>query len=261
MRLRGVEVRYPAGGFTLGPLDLEGPGDRPWLVLGPSGSGKSTLLRLLGGALDPTAGSIEEAPRDSLYLPQFPERALAGRNLAEDLSGEVRPPSEVRSRVRGALAEAGLSGVALSRRSRELSGGERRRVALALVMLNRCKFWSLDEPEAALDFEGRTRLLEVLEGAVESGTIPWIASHRPHLYRRLKPWTVVLDQGQAVGTGDLVSVAAEPRVREAMGISDRLPHRVWSEVEGQLPEVPRTPREAERRTRLRSELLENSGLG
>ena len=63
--------------------------DRPWLVLGASGAGKSTLLRFLGGLAKAESGEVLSLPPpgERGYLPQFPERALAGRNLAEDLAG------------------------------------------------------------------------------------------------------------------------------------------------------------------------------
>lgn len=263
MRLQGLVVRYPAGDFTLGPLDLDGPVDRPWLVVGASGSGKSTLLRVLGGRLAPTAGGIErrEDYRDAAYLPQFPERALAGRNLAEDLSGQVRPGGETRSRLRRALEETGLAGVPLSRRSRELSGGERRRVALALVMLTLCKFWALDEPDAALDREGEAHLIEALFRSRRAGTTLWIASHRPEIYRSLDPWLVVLESGQLVGTGDLEWVESNPRAREALSLGSRFSGRLWTEVEHRLGGALHTPNEVEKRARLRAELLEKPGLG
>ena len=223
MRFEAVFYRAPGPRrFELGPLDLEGPDDRPWLVLGPAGSGKTTLLRLLGGGIRPRSGRVLglEPGRESAYLPQLPERALTGRNLAEDLCGEVRPEAATRARLRKALALVGLEGMPLSRRSRRLSTGERRRLSLALLHLSTATAWALDEPDAGLDAEGRKSLEAWLSGG-EEGRRLWIASHRWGLYEGMKPWTLVLDSGNLLSAGSLETVFREPRVRELL-----LPHRV-----------------------------------
>jgi len=214
MRFEAVSYR-PSGPrrFELGPLDFEGPDDRPWLLLGPAGSGKSTLLRLLGGVIRPRSGRIVglEPGRESAYLPQLPERALAGRNLAEDLCGEVRPEAATRARLRVALAAVGLEGMPLSRRSRRLSTGERRRLSLALLHLSPASSWALDEPDAGLDASGRASL-EAWLGA-EVGRRLWIASHRWTLYEWMNPWTLILGSGKVVAAGPIEAVFREPRVR------------------------------------------------
>ena len=162
LTLRGVRHGYPGpGGFELGPLDLSGPADRPWLLAGPTGSGKSTLLRILAGDLVPREGSVEGA-RPAAYLPQFAERVFGGRNLAEELTGDPRPGSAVREALRAALRDVGLGGIPLSRRSTSLSAGERRRAALALLRLSPARGWALDEPDAGLDAEGHRGLIRFL---------------------------------------------------------------------------------------------------
>jgi len=236
MILRGVSYRHagPAG-FTLGPVDLEGPDDRPWLVLGPTGAGKTTLLRLLGGALGPDAGAIEGRGDDAAYLPQLPERALAGRNLAEDLCGEVRPGSSRRSELRRILALVGLDGVPLSRRSRLLSAGERRRLALGLLLLAGRSDWALDEPEAALDAVGTKRLLAILGDRARSGVGRiWVATHRFELYASLAPWAVVLASGRPVAAGPLAGVLGQPDVEALLSLEERPSQKLWISLRGRL---------------------------
>jgi energy-coupling factor transporter ATP-binding protein EcfA2 len=160
-----------------------------------------------------------EPGRESAYLPQLPERALTGRNLAEDLCGDVRPEAATRARLRKALAAVGLEGMPLSRRSARLSTGERRRLTLALLHLSAATAWALDEPDAGLDAMGR-KSLEVWLGR-EEGHRLWIASHRWGLYEGLKPWTLILESGGVVTSGSLDVVFREPRVRELL-----LPERV-----------------------------------
>jgi energy-coupling factor transporter ATP-binding protein EcfA2 len=238
MILRDLTHRYPGpGGFTLGPIRHEGPDDRPWLILGPTGSGKTTLLRLLAGGLRPSGGALEGA-EPAAYLPQLPERALAGRNLAEDLCGDVRPSQALRARLRHALARVGLDGIPLSRRSRRLSAGERRRLALALLLLSGHRHWALDEPEAGLDAAGTGRLLEVLTARARAheGRM-WIATHRFELYASLRPWVLVLDQGGLLGGGEAPSVYAEPALAGALSLSERAVFRVWERLRARSPEL------------------------
>lgn len=266
MRLRELSYSYPgAGGFHLGPLDMEGPADRPWLVLGPSGSGKSTLLRLLGGVLTPHAGAVEGLdPGGAAYLPQFPERALAGRNLAEDLCGRLRPTQEERRRLRGVLKEVGLEGIPLSRRSRTLSAGERRRLALGLMVLSGYKAWALDEPEAALDGVGRQTLLALLsDGGPARGPL-WIGTHAFALYRSLRPWAVVLTAGKIVRCGALGEVLKDPLAAAALSLSQRPAFALFQGLERDLSGTSEGPsstaKTGPRETLLRLQLQERMGL-
>ncbi len=239
MKLSGLRYRYPGPhGFELGPLETAGPDDRPWLILGGNGAGKSTLLRLLGGALRPASGRVEgvAAGADTGYLPQRAEAALAGRNLAEDLSGEVRPRTALRSELRRALAAVGLAGVPLSRRSRRLSAGERRRVAIALLVLSGRPHWALDEPEAGLDAAGRARLLEILAERLRAGRGRlWLATHRFELYAHLRPWALVLEGGRLEAVGNLGDVLGVKETAALLGLPNRPPAATWAKLAKWLP--------------------------
>lgn len=224
MILRDVIYRASGTDFTLGPLALAPPVGRPWLVLGPSGSGKSTLLRLLAGQLAAHTGDIQRSAPVA-YLPQRPEAVLAGRNLAEDLSGSLRPPSAQRARLREALVRAGLVGVPLSRRGNRLSAGERRALALAVLSLSPARGWALDEPDAALDAAGRRRLLHFLTASAPSEL--YIASHRPEEYRALDPWTVVLKGGKIVAQGEWNQVMLNFHVVEVLQLRRNTAWQVW----------------------------------
>jgi energy-coupling factor transporter ATP-binding protein EcfA2 len=264
--LRGLTYRHPGpGGFVLGPVNLEGPDDRLWLVLGATGAGKTTLLRLLGGAIRPDAGSVEGAGSDAAYLPQLPERALAGRNLAEDLCGEVRPGWVLRAELRRILGLVGLAGVPLSRRSRGLSAGERRRLALGLLLQSGRADWALDEPEAGLDAEGERRLLEVVGERVRSGAGRlWIATHRFEAYAPLDPWALVLARGGTVATGPLRAVLRQPDVEALLSLGERPSQKLWISLRTRLRGVERglgdPPPEGGRIAQLHALLSDRAGV-
>ena len=239
MRLRGLRFRYPGrAGFRLGPIDVEGPDDRPWLILGRSGAGKSTLLRVLAGSFRPEAGSIETAPPggERAYLPQLPERVLAGRNLAEDLCGNPAPGREERSRLRNLLVGLGLEGISLGRRSGGLSAGERRRAALGVLVASGTRGWALDEPDAGLDRGAMERVLGVLRSHLETnpGRL-WIATHRFERFLGLGPWLLVLDGGKVAATGAPGEVLGNPDVSDFLETSGRAAPRLWAEVGKRCP--------------------------
>jgi ABC-type multidrug transport system ATPase subunit len=268
VRLRGIRFRYPRSGFELGPVETEGPDDRPWLILGGTGSGKTTLLRLLGGSMRPLSGEVTPSlvTAETAYLPQLPERVLGGRNLAEDLSGSMRPPREQRVQLRAALAEAGLEGVPLSRRSRELSQGERRRVALALLILSGRRHWALDEPEAGLDAGARGRLMDVLRARLQGGDgALWVASHHFEIFAALEPWVLVLEEGKLIATGNLRDVMDLAAVRQALATDSRAPGRLWRKLRdsqgssGEIPLPGPCPKEAEF-AQIHALLMDRSGL-
>jgi ATP-binding cassette subfamily F protein 3 len=155
-------------------------GDRLGLI-GPNGAGKSTLLRTLLGELTPNAGAVRlgGSIRVAHYrqdLAQVPtDRTLY------DVISDLRPTWE-RGQIQGHLGRFGFSGDEVQRRADSLSGGERARVALAMMMLAGANLLVLDEPTNHLDVES----IEALEDAIEryDGTVI-IVSHDRALLRAL----------------------------------------------------------------------------
>jgi len=155
-------------------------GDRLGLI-GPNGAGKSTLLRTLLGEIAPATGvaRLGGSIRVAHYrqdLAQVPtDRSLY------DVIAELRPTWE-RGQIQGHLGRFGFSGDEVQRRAESLSGGERARVALAMMMLARANLLILDEPTNHLDVES----IEALEDAIEryDGTVI-IVSHDRALLRAL----------------------------------------------------------------------------
>ncbi|MCS6868663.1 ABC transporter ATP-binding protein [Thermus sp.] len=142
-------------------------------LLGPNGSGKTTLLRLMAGLLKPTQGRVERGGRP-LFLanpPAFHRHLTAGEHLRYDLLFHGFHGQE--GDWRGALARFGLpENLPLA----AFSSGMRKRLALARLSLLKPDIWLLDEPETALDGEGRGLLLEVLAEARGQGGVV-LATH------------------------------------------------------------------------------------
>ncbi|WP_164920666.1 ABC transporter ATP-binding protein [Thermosynechococcus vestitus] len=139
------------------------------LIIGPSGSGKTTLLEILAGLATPSRGIIRW--QDQVLTPdhlqqlaglvfQFPDRYFCGSTILEELRfGHPEIPYENFYR---ALADVGLDHLPLHTRPESLSGGQQRRLALAVQLVRQPYLLLLDEPTAGLDWSMRRQLVQVL---------------------------------------------------------------------------------------------------
>ena len=149
--------------------------------IGPNGAGKSTLLRTLMGELEPAAGELRLGGSIvAAYYRQDMTQVPLGKTLYEIIE-ELRPLWG-RGQIQGHLGRFGFSGDEVLRRAETLSGGERARVALAMMMLSGANLLVLDEPTNHLDVES----IEALEDAIDAyeGTVV-VVSHDRALLRAL----------------------------------------------------------------------------
>jgi len=153
----------------LADIDLQIPPNSLTAIVGPSGSGKTTLLDILAGLAEPTQGRV--AWRSQALLPeqlhqlvglvfQFPERHFCGMTILEEL--RLGHPELGTERVYAALAEVGLEHVGLDLEPHALSGGQQRRLALAVQLIRQPQILMLDEPTAGLDWSMRRQLVALL---------------------------------------------------------------------------------------------------
>ncbi|HKZ20842.1 MAG TPA: ABC transporter ATP-binding protein [Acidimicrobiia bacterium] len=215
-----LSFSYPDGTEVLKQVSLEiAPGEKVGL-LGPNGAGKTTFVLHLNGILRASSGSINlggitlsdetlreirrrvglvfQDPDDQLFMPTvFADVAFGPANFGF-------APEEVEHRVRGALESVGEWHLA-DRAPHHLSGGERRKVAIATVLASDSELLVLDEPTSNLDPAGRRELVALLSSLP---TTQLIVTHDLPFVFELCPRSIIMDGGRVVAdgrTGELLS--------------------------------------------------------
>jgi energy-coupling factor transport system ATP-binding protein len=159
-------------------INLELGSQELGLIIGPSGSGKTTLLEILAGLAEKTGGEIYWRTQEltSLHLQQlagivfqFPERHFCGSTILEEL--RLGHPELGTERVTEALKEVGLEHLPCNTSPNALSGGQQRRLALAVQLIRQPNILMLDEPTAGLDWSMRLQLTKLLAKLKEHWTL------------------------------------------------------------------------------------------
>ena len=183
-------------------------------LIGHTGSGKSTLIQHLNGLLKPTSGQIliegEDIAADKTKLKalrqkvglvfQYPEHQLFEPTVYKDVAfGPTRmglTPEEIESQTKKSLTTVGLGEEFYEKSPFELSGGEKRRAAIAGVLAMGPKILILDEPTAGLDPQGRREILaQIKKMHTELGITVILVSHSMDDAARLTDRIIVLNQG------------------------------------------------------------------
>ena len=209
-------------------------------LIGHTGCGKSTLLRMLNGLTKPDSGKILLGGQDIWEDPkkiaavrfrvglvmQYPEYQLFDETVASDIAYGPRnmglSAEEIAARVREAAAFAGLSDELLEKSPFELSGGQKRRAAIAGVMAMRPEILVLDEPAAGLDPMGREEIFTGLARyRAESGATVVVVSHSMEDMARYCDRLVVMNDGKIILRGTQSEVFG--RADELRGIGLGVP--------------------------------------
>jgi energy-coupling factor transport system ATP-binding protein len=169
---RGVSFAYRAALPVLDGIGLELRRGEIVALEGPNGSGKTTLARIVAGLLTPDAGTVEVRGR-VCYLAQDPGRYLVKETALDEVALAVNGDL---TRARAALAEAGLEWAA-ARHPRDLSSGERERLAVAAVAVAEPDLLVLDEPTRGLDPERKEAFGRWLVEYAASGKGVLVATH------------------------------------------------------------------------------------
>lgn len=210
-------------------------------LIGHTGCGKSTLLRMLNGLSKPDSGKILLDGHDIWENPkkiaavrfrvglvmQYPEYQLFDETVASDIAYGPRnmglSTEEITARVKEAAAFAGLADELLEKSPFELSGGQKRRAAIAGVMAMRPEILVLDEPAAGLDPMGREEIFAGLARyRAESGATVVVVSHSMEDMARYCDRLVVMNDGKILlrGTQSEVFGRADELQSIGLGVPD-----------------------------------------
>lgn len=204
---------------ALAGVDLDVHRGEVVLLQGPNGAGKTSLLRACAGLLPLSSGRAVVLGQDLRRRSRSVRRQVALLGHATFLYDDLSVLDNVRFAVRAAgsptagvdaaLERAGLSGRLRRTSVVRLSAGQRRRVALAVLLARRPELWLLDEPHAGLDAAGRDLLDEVVRDAGAAGITVLLASHEPDRALPLADRVVVMAGGR-VAAGLTAPLAVQP---------------------------------------------------
>ena len=222
-------------------ISLTIPQGQMLAVLGHTGSGKSTFIQHLNALLRPTSGRVlcggrdinadKHARRDVKgevgLVFQYPEYQLFEETVYRDIAfgpkNQKLSESEIDERVREAAAFVGVEESLFERSPLELSGGQKRRVAIAGVIAMRPGVLILDEPTAGLDPAGCSQILDnICRYREQTGSTVMLVSHNMDDAARLAERLIVFDHGHVAMDGTPEEVFADPEALTAIGLS--IPH-------------------------------------
>ena len=172
------------------------------LISGESGSGKTTLLEIITGLTDPQRGRIiwknkimNSRRRRFLcgLVFQFPERFFLGATIGKELKFGYKSIKEIK--IKNVLNKVGLSKINLTDPPEKLSGGQQRRLAVAVQLLRDPNIILLDEPTAGLDWSMKNDVKDlILRLSAENSII--IVTHEPELFQELTSRNFLLTAGR-----------------------------------------------------------------
>ncbi|AIY89679.1 energy-coupling factor ABC transporter ATP-binding protein [Geoglobus acetivorans] len=215
---RDVSYTYPDGTLGFNRLSLTIKRGERVAVLGPNGCGKSTLLMVLSGLLKPDTGKVLFEGRDIFeemetlrrkigFVFQDPDIFLFNPSVSDELSYALYQleldEDEIRKRIDEFAGIFDLEKI-MEKPPFRLSGGEKKRVEIASVLIYRPEILFLDEPTANVDGKTRRKMIEILKNY--EGTMIF-STHEIDLVERLAERVVIMDLGKKIvydGTRDIL---------------------------------------------------------
>ncbi len=243
--LRDVEYRYQ-GVIALAGLSLVIPQGKRVVLLGANGSGKSTLLRLLDALYFPAAGQVlafgealdarRMANEDACFafrrrvgfVFQNPDMQLFNASVFDELAfGPLQlhwPAERIRQQVETTLESMGLAHLR-NRAPHRLSGGEKKRVALASVLILDPEVLLLDEPTASLDPESESQLIDTLIDWGGGAKTIVMATHDLDIVEDVADICVVMQQGRVIAQGTPGEILGDEELLGRTGLIHAHRHR------------------------------------
>lgn len=258
-----VDYSHPNGTIALRGINLKIPASQLVAILGANGAGKSTLVRHMNGLLKPTHGRVTVFGRDTKTTTsaqlsrrvgivfQNPNNQLFAQTVSKEIEFGLKnfgfPEDFVKERVRWAMDTFALTEYA-ERSPIELSGGEKKRLCIALVLAWDPSVLILDEPTVGQDSEQKDKLSEIIRSLLAAKKDVILVTHDVEFIWPLQPRTVLMANSSIVADGPAQEVLGYPDVGQRSSII--VPQLVdFSIRAGWQRPFPSTPEEAKRRIR------------
>jgi len=223
-------------------------------IIGHTGSGKSTLIQHFNGILKPTSGrvlingidttgkNLRELRQHVGIVFQYPEHQLFEETVYKDIafgpSRQNLSEDEVRREVLQVIGNVGLDPDILEKSPFELSGGQKRRVAIAGVLAMKPEILILDEPTAGLDPKGRDEIFSYITQIHQSlGITVILVSHSMEDIARLVRRVIVMNKGKIEIDGSVAEVFSNIQRLEGMGLSAPQVACLMKSLKGIIPEL------------------------
>ncbi len=242
LSLRGVTHLYnkgtPTQSAALKDVSVDIEAGELVGIIGHTGSGKSTLVQHFNGLLKPDSGSVivdgkdiwsdKKATREARFKVglcfQYPEHQLFEETVYKDIAFGPKNmglgDDEIKSRVLRAAEYVGLRGELLEKSPFDLSGGEKRRTAIAGVIAMEPKVLILDEPTAGLDPRGRDKILTMVKNYREAtGSTVLLVSHSMEDVARVASKVLVMNDGRIEMYGGVDEVYSRSAELRGMGLN------------------------------------------
>lgn len=223
-------------------------------IIGHTGSGKSTLVQHFNGLLKPTSGNVyingEELAGKNLrgikrqvgIVFQYPEHQLFEETVYKDIAfglekrGEDK--EEIDRRVRKAINSVGLDEDIIEKSPFELSGGQKRRVAMAGILVLEPSILVLDEPAAGLDPKGRDEIFDLITNLHRNLSMTVIlVSHSMEDIAKLVQRVIVMNQGRIEMTGPVRSIFKNIDELEKIGLAAPQITYLMKKLKDRLPGI------------------------
>lgn len=223
-------------------------------VIGHTGSGKSTLVQHFNGLLKPSSGrvlingmdtsgkNLKELRRHVGIVFQYPEHQLFEETVYKDIAfgmlKQGKPEEEIRSEIAEVIKIVGLDKDILEKSPFDLSGGQRRRVAIAGVLAMKPGILILDEPTAGLDPRGRDEIFGFIRNMHETlGITILLVSHSMEDVARLVKRVIVMNKGSIEMDGKVAEIFNQPEALERIGLSAPQISYLMKRLKSVFPEV------------------------
>jgi ABC-2 type transport system ATP-binding protein len=223
LSLRAIEFGYPDQPPLFAGLNLEIPAGALFGLLGPNGAGKTTLISLMTGQRRPAKGELTIlgrsyfqhrrqilsrlafVPQDYAFYPQL----TVPENLGFFASLYPGSKPERARRMQEALELAGLQGH-LKRPAKQFSGGLKRRLNLAIGLLNRPQILFLDEPTVGIDPQSRHFILQAIKALNLAGVTIIYTSHYMEEVEQICDRVAIIDHGRILAQDSMAAILRKP---------------------------------------------------